>query len=41
MQACPHPDDPEHVHLAEPKGSATAAARISILGRAALGQARS
>jgi Gluconate 2-dehydrogenase subunit 3 len=41
MQACPHPDDPEHVHLAEPKNSAAAAAQISILGRAALGQAGS
>jgi len=41
MQACPHPDDPEHVHLAEPKNSTATAARISILERAALGQAGS
>jgi len=33
MQACPHPDDPEHVHLSEPKSSkAAAAGSFSVLG---------
>lgn len=41
MPACSHPDDPEHVHLAEPKSEkAGSAAPFSIVGPAALRQAR-
>jgi len=35
MQACSHPDDPEHAHLAEPHPSGTAdRSRLSILNQA-------
>jgi len=30
MQACPHPDDPEHVHLSEPK-SGSPSTQLSVL----------
>jgi gluconate 2-dehydrogenase gamma chain len=33
MQACPHPDDPEHVHLMEPGGAAPST-RLSAAGGA-------
>src|SRR5262249_18677116 len=35
MQACSHPDDPEHVHLTEPKSGAAASAQLSIPGHTA------
>ena len=35
MQACPHPNDPEHVHLTEPRPTGTAAAhQLSIFNQA-------
>jgi len=35
MQACSHPDDPEHVHLSEPRPTGTAAAhQLSIFNQA-------
>jgi gluconate 2-dehydrogenase gamma chain len=35
MQACPHPDDPEHVRLTEPKsGKAASSASLSVVGHA-------
>jgi hypothetical protein len=34
LQACSHPDDPEHVHLTEPKSMAAASAQFSVLGQA-------
>jgi gluconate 2-dehydrogenase gamma chain len=41
MQACSHPDDPEHVHLLEPKsGNAAPSAQMSIVGQADTNQAR-
>ena len=37
MQACSHPDDPEHVHLAEPKGAAAASSLVSVFGHTSNG----
>jgi gluconate 2-dehydrogenase gamma chain len=35
MQACSHPDDPEHVHLTKPKsGDAAPSTQLSIVGQA-------
>jgi len=35
MQACTHPDDPEHVHLTQSKsGASSYAARLAVLGQA-------
>src|SRR5215471_15554044 len=42
MQACSHPDDPEHVHLAEPGSSAPSnSARLSVVGHTVGGVERS
>ena len=42
MQACSHPDDPEHLHLSEPKsGSAKAFTQPSSPATSVFGQARS